>query len=386
MEEELYEAKAASGKLVHIEHPEDESLRGKKGFSTAIHSLEKVHSALTHRKSGAVTTKYDGAPSVVFGHHPESGKFFVATKSAFNKDPKLNYSHADIHKNHESEGLRQKLSAALTHLPKVTPKKGVFQGDIMYTHHDVKKDHGGVHFKPNTITYSLHKDSDDAKKASKAKIGVVVHTHYKGKTMSDMTAHFDPDHKAFGSHKDAHIMNPGTDVSKSHYTPEAKMAYGTHMKRAFDLHQHMSDEGHAAVEKHLAHINTYINQTVREGSKPTFDGFKAHLKSHQAKDVESVSSQKSKTTRTEKWNAKINHAEENKAHIGRALAIHHQIQNAKNVLVHALSSHSPIGHSIDGKPSKPEGFVTTHKGKPIKLVDRGEFSRANLTATKSWKK
>jgi hypothetical protein len=44
--------------------------------------------------------KYDGSPSIVFGHHPKNGKFFVATKSAFNKNPKINHTEKDIERNH----------------------------------------------------------------------------------------------------------------------------------------------------------------------------------------------------------------------------------------------------------------------------------------------
>jgi hypothetical protein len=83
--------------------------------------------------------KYDGSPSIVFGHHPKTGKFFVASKSAFNKNPKINYTHKDIEKHHgHAPGLVSKLKTALTHLPKVAPKHGVYQGDVMHTREDHK--------------------------------------------------------------------------------------------------------------------------------------------------------------------------------------------------------------------------------------------------------
>ena len=81
-----------------------------------------------------VTTKYDGSPSIVFGTHPETGRFFVASKSAFNKDPKINYTPEDIERNHgHAPGLVEKLKGALEHLPKIMPRNGgVYQGDLMY--------------------------------------------------------------------------------------------------------------------------------------------------------------------------------------------------------------------------------------------------------------
>src|SRR3974390_671628 len=128
---------ADSGKLKHLEHPEDRILSGPHEYAKSFHALDAVHSSMVGHpgKQTHITTKYDGSPSLIFGHHPETGKFFVATKSAFNKEPKLNYTHADIVKNHPQGGLQQKLHTALKHLPEVAPKHGVYQGDIMYTHH-----------------------------------------------------------------------------------------------------------------------------------------------------------------------------------------------------------------------------------------------------------
>ena len=140
-------------KLKHLEHAEDHVINaGHEGFSHAYHNLKDVHDRLTGKKNDTrITMKYDGSPSVVFGRHPETGRFFVASKSAFNKNPKINYTEEDIERNHgHAPGLVSKLRAALQHLPKVTPKKGVFQGDIMHTSEDVHESDGRVYFTPNT--------------------------------------------------------------------------------------------------------------------------------------------------------------------------------------------------------------------------------------------
>ena len=53
--------------------------------------------------SGGVnmTVKWDGALPIIYGINPENGKFFVGTKSVFNKTPKINYTTSDIRKNHD---------------------------------------------------------------------------------------------------------------------------------------------------------------------------------------------------------------------------------------------------------------------------------------------
>ena len=44
-----------------------------------------------------VTVKWDGAPAVICGVNPDNGRFFVGTKSVFNKvSPKISYSENDV--------------------------------------------------------------------------------------------------------------------------------------------------------------------------------------------------------------------------------------------------------------------------------------------------
>ena len=206
----LIEAAETGAKLKHLDHPEDNAIASHQGFKHAFHALHDIHKALKGQKSTSkITTKLDGSPSVVFGHHPESNKFFVASKSAFNKDPKINYSHEDIDRNHaHAPGLANKLHQALNHLPKVAPKKGVYQGDFMHSHDEMHHTDHKVSFKPNTITYSLHKNSEEGKKAANSKIGVAVHTKYEGKTFDSMHATPHVDHNNFKQHKDVHLISP----------------------------------------------------------------------------------------------------------------------------------------------------------------------------------
>lgn len=201
---------SSPGKLKHLDHPEDNAIFSHSGFTHAFQALHDVHKALKGQKhTSKITTKLDGSPSIVAGHHPETGKFFVASKSAFNKNPKINYTHEDIDRNHgHSPGLAHKLKQALDHLPKAMPKKGVYQGDFMHSHDDREHTDTQVKFKPNTITYSLKKNSEEGKKAAASKIGVAFHTKYEGKTLEDMHATPHVDHENFKQHKDVHLISP----------------------------------------------------------------------------------------------------------------------------------------------------------------------------------
>jgi hypothetical protein len=230
-----------------------------------------------HMKAGKnnanLTTKYDGSPAVVFGTHPKNKKFFVASKSAFNKDPKINHTHADIDKNHgHAPGLATKLKAALDHLPKVTPKGKVYQGDIMHSsgdvHHDKKS--GKASFTPNTITYTAH--GDEAKKAAKAKVGVAVHTQYHGKDIQSMSAHHEVNHHEFKQHPDVHHHDASYDTSSANHSQSNQDEFHKHMNAAKAVHDEhgskMYSAVHASHSGDSGHLATYINSTVRTNSTP----------------------------------------------------------------------------------------------------------------------
>ena len=151
-------------KNLHIEHPEDTILTGDLSVLDAFQS------------DNHYSVKIDGSPAIVWGTNPENGKFFVGTKSVFNKRiPKINYSNEDIERNHgnniELSGI---LHRCFNCLPRIGFEGRVFQGDFI--------GFGGYRdYKPNAISYTF---------AEVQNVGVVVapHTEYKGNTMKDMTA------------------------------------------------------------------------------------------------------------------------------------------------------------------------------------------------------
>ena len=388
------EAASEGGQLKHIHHAEDRPLmHGHAGFEHAYGALQQAHEHIkSGSKSSNLTMKYDGSPSIVFGHHPSNGKFFVASKSAFNKNPKINHTEKDIEKNHgHAPGLVKTLKHALKHLPKVTPKTGVYQGDVMH-HEDSKHLHEGfiveakgskVSFTPNTITYTAH--GDDAKKIKKSKIGVVVHQKYTD-DMKHATPHVD--HKNFKEHPDVHIHGAEHDTSKVHHSAENEKEFNKHMKAAKDIHDthghKMYDAVHHAHGGETGHLSTYINHTVRHDEVPHVKGFQAHLYSQHEKMANKVKTPKAKTEKRTEGEHQIKHVEKNKSAYGQLFSMHHHLHQAKNSLVKSLETHEgKYEHHIEGKKSKPEGFVVNHKPEggreePTKLVNRAEFAKANL--------
>jgi hypothetical protein len=378
------ETEEEGSKLKHIHHAEDRPLfHGAKGFEHTKGVLTQAHE---HMKSGGksthLTMKYDGSPSLVFGHHPETGKFFVASKSAFNKNPKINYTHEDIKKNHgHAPGLMDKLHASLNHLKKIAPKTGVYQGDLMYTHEDLKHHKNGkVSFTPNTITYTGH--GNEAQMIKNSKMGIVVHTQYHGKTASEMKADPHPDLHNFNTHKDVWTKHPEHDTSNVYYSEKDQDEFHKHMAAAQKIHDTHKKTMYKSTEPHggeTGHLSTYINHTVRTDEKPSAEGLKNHIAEKYKKSMEKLKTPAARGRKEAELNSHHKHIDTHKKDYDNLLKMHHHLQQAKNVLVNNLNQHTgDLEHHIDDKPTDPEGYVVHHAGEPTKLVNRKEFAKANL--------
>jgi hypothetical protein len=172
-------------KNLHMTHAEDTVIDGGVvGTRNVINYLRALRDMLSGNTKAPVniSVKWDGAPAVFAGIDPSDGKFFVAKKGIFNKNPKVYKTNADIDAD-TSGDLNSKLKLALAELPKLGIE-GVIQGDFLYSREDIKEDtidgESYITFHPNTIVYAVPKKSKLAKKISASKIGVVWHTKYTG--------------------------------------------------------------------------------------------------------------------------------------------------------------------------------------------------------------
>ena len=106
-------------KNTHMTHLEDRILdAGVEGTREAINFLRALRDMLAGKSKGKVnvTVKWDGAPAIFAGKDPSDGKFFVAKKGIFNKNPKIYKTNADIDADTEGD-LNIKLKLALAELP-----------------------------------------------------------------------------------------------------------------------------------------------------------------------------------------------------------------------------------------------------------------------------
>ena len=392
-------------KNTHMEHLEDEIINnGVKGATTAIQFLNSLKDMLAGGKSKTnVTVKWDGAPAIFAGINPENGKFFVATKSLFNKVPKINYTVADIDANHGSEGPSDKLKVALKTLPDLG-MKGIYQGDIMFSKGDLKKqtidDVSMLTFGPNTITYAVPEDSDLASTIRKASLGVVWHTKYTGKSIDSLKASFGVDANIFKKSKrvwfdDAYLDTANAvtfspaDVNKlEKKINQIAGAAGKAGKFLNELGKDKTKWGLAPLMK------VFFNTKVRAGSKIAdtknlVKEFEQYYRDRLSTEIDTKKSDKGKKKYKDiqKDAQKVLRKFKNELYF--TMATYLGILDAKNMVVKQLEKIKSIGTFLKTpngfKVTAPEGFVAINtKGGAVKLVDRLEFSHANFTIAKDW--
>ena len=389
-------------KNTHLEHLEDDIInRGAVGGENAVNFLKAVRNMLAGSGKGTnMTVKWDGAPAIICGINPENGKFFVGTKSVFNKTPKINYTSRDIAKNH-SGVVADKLRVCLANLSRLNIK-GILQGDLLFTN-DLKAinidGEKMVSFTPNTITYAVPISSDLGRRIIKAKMGIVFHTQYNGKTMDNLSASFgtvrgSSNRNVFlasAGYKSTAVMFSKSELSR--FDAQIRMAEGSLRKAAPILNlmsKNISDD--LSVGYRLkTYFNYYIKNSNSDMGKVAVmqKQFRDYFESILQNEIDSRKTTKGKEKFIKAKKDGLQFIDRNKQALYFAIASHITLGVAKNTLLQKMSQVQSIGNFIRTskgyRVTAPEGYVAVDKvAGAIKLVDRLEFSRQNFTMPKGW--
>jgi hypothetical protein len=395
-------------KNTHMTHIEDQVIYGGvNGARDAILALRSLRDMLSgHAKSATdVTVKWDGAPAVFCGIDPTDGKFFVAKKGIFNKNPKVYKSHADIDDD-TSGDLNAKMKIAYDELSKLGIK-GVVQGDIMFTQNDLKSENIDgqkyITFHPNTIVYAVPTDSSVGADIKKAKIGVVFHTSYSGSSFESMKASYGVDISAFKKvssvwAQSATIKDLSGTVT---FTEKDNKRVTQALSKAGKIFQKIAGSTLRDLEKHPElprTIETYNNTYVRKGevvknSKRHVEGLIKYISDKYQKEIDKRKTEKGKSAQVEKRDAILKFFDaKNKASLVYLFELQMAIVEAKMLIISKLNELNSINTFIKTsngfKVTGAEGFVAIDhlKGGAVKLVDRMEFSRNNFdpNVIKGW--
>ena len=398
-------------KNTHLEHLEDEIINnGSKGAKTAIEFLKSIKQMLQGGSGGStVSVKWDGAPAVFCGINPENGKFFVGTKSIFNKTPKINYTNADISRNHGG-ALADKLKICLKYLPSLGIS-GILQGDLLFTSGDKKgatvAGQKSIIFTPNTITYAVPVvktglfGSSLYNNVNKAQLGIIFHTSYSGNTMASLRAAFGASTKGLKKNKnvffddatykraDAAAFNPNEEKA---FDNIIRMAEGSAYKAGAFIDKLKKDTGPLSLGVQLkTFFNTYIRQgTAITNTSKLANNFEVYFRDRLKKEIDSKKTQATKQKYEEILEAGMKILRPNREGLYFAIATYITLQSAKSVLLKKLNTIQSIGSFLRTKNgykvTSPEGYVAIKGSGAVKLVDRLEFSRANFNMAKDWVK
>ena len=395
-------------KNTHLEHLEDSILLdGKEGATDAfmfLDELAKTFSSGGDRKLN-LSVKWDGAPAVFCGIYPETNRFFVGSKSIFNKDAKINFTAADVDSNHgSSPGLAAKLKDCLKYLPDLGIK-GVAQGDLLFTDDKEKKKIDGrdcLIFQPNTITYCIPSEDELYEKALKAKLGIVFHTSYHGDSISGLSAKFGYNINELTMSKNVLVLSAETEqlgndillnaAEKNELTTirtkSANLVAGTFLDT---MAEHNAGKDQLAVGTRL---KIFFNQYVRRGQKMGSSGqvikeFETYFESECRKAADKLKTPKGKAGKLAKLYDGQDLIKDHKSDLVKTIDLYKNLQSAKEMFIRKLEKGERFGTYLrteNGyKVTAPEGYVAIDEGnKAVKLVDRLTFSVANFNVEKNW--
>jgi hypothetical protein len=398
-------------KNVHMEHVEDLIFNeGVNGTRKAINFLRDLRDMLAGNSKTKITAtvKWDGAPAVFAGVDPRDGKFFVAKKGVFNKEPKVYKTAAEVDAD-TSGDLAAKLKVALKELSKLGIKSGVYQGDLMFTDDKKTETIDGekyITFHPNTIVYAVPFNSELGKKIRSAKIGVVWHTTYTGNSFETMTASFGK------SIVDKFNDVPSVWMDDANYKDYSGTATFTAdetkkvtaiLSQAGTLFNHINAatlNGISNDEDLLLAVKTFNNSKVRK-SEQIVDT-KAHVRElfhyihdKYQKEIDKRKTEAGKSKQEEARKKVLNffaHHDQNQ--IVAIFDLANLIVEAKNMIIAKMNQAGHINtflRTSNGfKTTGVEGFVAIDHltGGAVKIVDRMEFSKANFSADiiKGWQR
>ena len=385
-------------KNTHMTHIEDKVLYGGvNGTREAILALRSLRDTFAGEHDGRVSVKWDGAPAIFAGTDPRDGEFFVAKKGIFNKNPKVYKTDADIDAD-TSGDLNAKLKQALAYLPALGIR-GVVQGDFLFSSDDVQtkkiKGKSYITFHPNTIVYAVPSNTEMAKQIKKAKIGVVWHTSYSGRTFETLKASYGVDVSKFKTttnvwSQDAMLRDMTSYTMSSKDTEEVN----GYLKQAGVLFNQIAGSTLRELEsnqKLAQHIEQFNNTYVRAGT--VVNDTRAHtrklitwIKGKYQKEIDKRTTPAGKATQQKALKEILDFfSAKNQASLKKIFDLQKVIILAKLKLINILDRFNKISTFLKTKngykTTGSEGFVAIDRlgGDAVKIVDRMEFSYANFS-------
>ena len=382
-------------------------LGGVNGTRDSIDFLRSYRDLLKGNSTNSVNTtvKWDGAPAIFVGAHPETGKFLVAKKSIFAKrTPTWYESKQAIDKDPKiSSDLKAKFKIAFDMYKDAGIKK-IIQGDFLFAASDVKTRMIGqeefVSFQPNTIVYMIPAKTELGKAIKKMKMGIVFHTQYTGSKLDSMRSDFNitmpkkPDNVWQISAEYPDMSGTATlTASESRMVDQKLTMVGSHFKKiGSNVFKILEHEPIAILC--TTYVNTFIRAGVATSPKAAAAGLIPYIKARFKKEADTKKSIKGKANVNGRMMEVLKPLQSITGEKMQSIfMVYYGLQEVKDLFVKKLSLAGNVKTFLqmkdgDLKVTGHEGFVAIDKtgSNSVKLVDRMEFSYANFSddVIKGW--
>lgn len=403
---------AIDGAVKHIDHLEENILnKGKQGVKEALNQIEASISYFVDESDYKISTKFDGSPAIVAGVDIND-RFFVASKSAFNKEGKFNYTKEDIQRNHgHAPGLVEKLSLALEYLPSLN-LKGIYQMDYMFDNmikqfetpkiiDGVKNENRFLTFQPNTIKYAVSPDSPYGTQIINSKIGVAIHIEYMVQNGILKVKKYTSSPDEFTPSKTVFVFNILANKPKNGASKFGKILLRDVQKKKNLALRLANSVDFSGLANYTIPLKTYINTEVRAGrflEDPAMSAteFITYMMGKLTKEMVNLKSDKGRVKKEENMKKVISELKALKPSIRKAFEITLIVANLKNNLIrifNEITKNDLLGTYIEEsagvwQTTAPEGYalskVSNTDGESdniSKLVQRvGGFAQANFAS------
>ena len=350
---------------IHSSHIEDLVIDGVDGLFKIMDVLDMTQTFCRgHGYENSISLKIDGSVSIVAGWLDD--RFFVGSKSVFNKKPKINFSEIDIQANHTGE-LSKILVLCLELLRPVIPKGKIYQGDLLF-YPEKPATSFGSHciFHCNKIIYTVPSNSN----LLYATIGIAFHTEYD----SNFNLYSYVVHPEFLNYSDNVYV-----LSTLFKSPKVHIPYSEVFLDDF-IHRLGRTPFHPEIKPlFLMYQNSFYREDIYHPTDPFEKAFYFE---------EWIAKRKETDKKKYDWFAimtSINHTP-----IVEAFSVANYVTDVKIRCIEALNSVQNIKCSFYRKSkadindaiesTNHEGYVITMgKAMGTKLVNRNIFSRANFS-------
>lgn len=351
--------------LGHLTHTKDIPHEDSNKGQEAINLLRDFHNIRQGKPSGdtKATLKVDGGASVHVIH--DNKGIAVSDKHRFKRGVVARTpAEVDKHFGH-APTYADALKHLLKHGKDFVNKGHHVQGDLLFSPaEEVKKEGEHTSATPNAITY---------KAKTKAPVGIAVHTEVKkGVAQALSKGALKKSDKVF-------VPNHEYNAKPETYSQKDKESTEHHLNIAQNLLDNHTSE-HLTPE-HTKHLVTYLNGTTRKNTKPTINGFKAHLNTIKSKEVNKLKTPIGQMRKEQYYNEMLNHIDKHKENFQRSIDIRHHLGQATEHLLKGVG-HPDMETSIQGKKSPGEGIVLQKNNRPVSKLVPQKVSHSILTNTR----